>query len=1244
MATINGDGGPNDLDGGVDADTINGFDGNDTLDGFGGDDIIDGGANNDFITGGDGDDDIDGGSGFDTANWSDRLQSFTFNLNAFTNSAVSADMMETDSFERIEGIFGTNFGDTYNATAGFQADDGLFVSLRLGAGNDVINNTGALVRVDYRSAIDDVTINLTTGVGQSTGAGDAAGVGVDMLNGVHRVRGSDFDDTITGSDSGTLFEQFEGRNGADTIDGGGGTQNEARYRFSPSGIDVDLAAGTADDGTGSTDTLIGIQRIEGTDHDDIIAGDAANNVFRSRSGADQLTGLAGDDRLEGASGEDMLDGGEGNDILRPGSGDDTGDGGLGLDRLDYSTDGSGAVTFVFGAMQTAVGANIGSDTFTGVERGRGGGGDDMFTVQNGYSGNLEILDQNGLLFNTFEGNAGDDTVVGNGATRLEFFSATGGITVDLDAGTATGDASVGSDTFSGVNGVAATGFNDTIHGSDGILLTGSRYSAEFFRLGEGDDFLDGRGGIDVVAYDFINNDVGIVADLAVGTITDGFGDTDTIMNVEGLAGGDLDDTLSGDTGDNILRPGGGDDMIDGRDGIDLVLYNTQDAGVTVNLAMGTADDGEGGTDMLSNIENAEGSVFADQLTGDGGANLLLGRSGGDTLNGGGGDDVLDGGAGHDDLNGGDGVDTVDYSVDPGAVTVNLGAGGALDGGGHMDSLTSIEAAIGSRFADNLIGGDTANTLEGRDGADIIIGGAGDDILRGGLGADNLAGGDGMDIASYVDSTVRVVVNLTSGYRIGGEAAGDTYNSIEGLRGSALNDTLVGTADANMLMGDEGRDTLRGEAGDDVLEGGAGFDRLMGGAGFDIASYTESAARVVINLGSGFRTGGDASGDTFNSIEGLEGSALNDILVGTGATNRLFGRDGRDTLRGEGGDDTLEGGVGFDTLMGGAGTDIASYADSAARVVINLGTGFRTGGDAAGDRYFDIEGLEGSAHNDILVGTATANQLLGRDGGDTLRGEGGDDILEGGAGSDALVGGAGSDIASYAGSDARVVVNLAVNFRSGGDAAGDSYNSIEGLEGSAFNDILVGTAGANTLIGGAGDDILRGGASGDMLVGGDGVDTASYTGSAARVVINLGTGFRSGGDAAGDTFNGIENLQGSALNDILVGTDGDNVLMGAAGADTLRGEAGSDVLIGGGGSDTFVIGQNFDTAEIRDFADGVDQVSLTAYGFSDFMTDVAPLLTTINGDAAIDFLSMGNDEVVVFTGVNVGQLDQTDFVL
>ena len=195
-----------------------------------------------------------------------------------------------------------------------------------------------------------------------------------------------------------------------------------------------------------------------------------------------------------------------------------------------------------------------------------------------------------------------------------------------------------------------------------------------------------------------------------------------------------------------------------------------------------------------------------------------------------------------------------------------------------------------------------------------------------------------------------------------------------------------------------------------------------------------------------------------------------------------------------------------------------------------------GGDAAGDTLIDIENLIGSAHADTLVGSDLDNVLEGLAGGDVLDGRGG------------------SDTASYVGSDAGVSVNLRTGATFGGHAAGDTLMGIENVTGSRFDDVLTASAAANAFDGGAG------------------TDRVSYAGATAGVEINLALGRGFDGDAAGDTYANIENAEGGAGDDVLVGDAGANVLSGGDGADTLRGGGGGDRLQGGLGNDTYSFGQ------------------------------------------------------------------------
>ena len=124
-------------------------------------------------------------------------------------------------------------------------------------------------------------------------------------------------------------------------------------------------------------------------------------------------------------------------------------------------------------------------------------------------------------------------------------------------------------------------------------------------------------------------------------------------------GGDGNNVLIGGSANDTLIGGAGDDYFDGGAGFDVVSYAGAGAGVTIDLALGGAQNtGGAGNDQLISIEGLIGSNFDDTLKGDGTHNvLLIGGGGNDTLIGGSGDDYFDGGAGFDTLTGGGGDDT-----------------------------------------------------------------------------------------------------------------------------------------------------------------------------------------------------------------------------------------------------------------------------------------------------------------------------------------------------------------------------------------------------------------------------------------------------------------------------------------------------------------------------------------------------------------------------------------------------------
>jgi Ca2+-binding RTX toxin-like protein len=209
-----------------------------------------------------------------------------------------------------------------------------------------------------------------------------------------------------------------------------------------------------------------------------------------------------------------------------------------------------------------------------------------------------------------------------------------------------------------------------------------------------------------------------------------------------------------------------------------------------------------------------------------------------------------------------------FSVDIGAVptftvTVNL------------TNVTENTVATNGddRGAKALHGNASTNTISGLNGHDELFGYAGgdtlngndgDDVLDGGAGGDTLNGGNGFDTASYTSAKTELVINLTTPGLNTGDALGDSYSSIEAVRGSSFSDnitgrdtvadtisggagadTIQGLGGADKLYGEWGSDTLFGGAGADFLDGGTGDDRLYGGANSDRFIFMGSFGNDIV---------------------------------------------------------------------------------------------------------------------------------------------------------------------------------------------------------------------------------------------------------------------------------------------------------------------------------------------------------------------------------------------------------------
>ncbi|WP_342362183.1 matrixin family metalloprotease [Terrarubrum flagellatum] len=396
-----------------------------------------------------------------------------------------------------------------------------------------------------------------------------------------------------------------------------------------------------------------------------------------------------------------------------------------------------------------------------------------------------------------------------------------------------------------------------------------------------------------------------------------------------------------------------------------------------------------------------------------------------------------------------------------------------------------------------------------------------------------------------------------------------------------------------VTGTSGNDTIRGDGGNDMLKGGAGGDTLDGGAGLDTAAYDNPGAggALVVDLANPGANNGDAYGDTYISIENVVGAPnWQNVIRGDSGGNELGGGSDNDQFEGRGGGDTFWGSLGVDTVW------YANPTSGGALVVDFLNPSANTQ-DAAGDFFNSIENIRGAAKwQNVLRGDNGNNELYGGSDNDHFEGRGGGDFFSGGLGVDTVW-------YSNPTSGGQLVVDLGNPSVNTQQAAGDVFNSIENIRGAAnWQNVLRGDGGNNELYGGSGDDHFEGRGGGDFIFGGSGIDTVWYNVpvSGGPLIIDLAYSNQNTGEAAGDTYVGIENVVGSSGWDRIRGDGANNVLNGQGGGDELTGRGGADFMNGGAGNDLFIYEFVTDGGGsgdgIGDFVRGQDRIAISASNF------------------------------------------------
>ena len=952
----------------------------------------------------------------------------------------------TDTLRHVEAVRGTNFDDVFDAT-GFSdtstnaGSSGTFNDIAGAGGNDTIIGNGN-TRLNYQSAAASVSVDLETSAPGTTNsvtvAGSATGTteGTDTFTGVNAVQGSMFGDSLLGS---SFSNTFTGLGGNDFIDGRGGFDTASYNSLSTvtGGVTVNMAAGTAiGDASIGSDTLRNIEGVQGTmladSYDATGYGNGQPttlNVSTSSGNFNQFEGLGGNDQVIGN----------------------------GNTRVIYANATAG-VTITIGAggagsaQGTAAGdaATVGTDTFvSGVNSAIGSNFADLYNASGFNPG----------LFNSFQGNGGNDTVTGNGATQVQYANATSGVTITIGAGgsgSATGDGSVGIDTF-------VSGVNSAIGGNLADSYNASGFSGfNAFQGQAGNDTITGNGATQI---QFNNATAGVVIDLAAGT-ADGDGSVghDTITGVNNVFGSNFNDTILGGATNDLLNGGnGGNDILNGRGGNDTLTGGS--GADTFVYADG------GGMDVIGDFNRAEGDkidlsgvtgiyTFADIQSNSSGGNTVITFSAGNTLtlNGvasiqqsdfvfrspddrsifatKGGSVVLT----NVDLDAGDtgtapanvvytitatsqgvlkfnngttvqtlavgdhfSLDDIEHGfvsfvtldasyVGGGGFKVSVSVGGVASGSAFVgasifDAQITVLASTGYDFNQDdpaaKMGSATNTIAPGYSATTFTIVDAADnrEFIFVGTGFNADASGH-----PYTSGTITSILEVTHDAShtplamIELNVAASTWYTAVVAKASgdqSLLENLTRPWTINFTV-NNGADAFDAGDGNDLFTGNGGNDTFIGEFGYDRAAYGHATGPVDVELAAGTVTdiGANPTGidlDTLRSIELVTGSNSADIFNATGFSSTSINAGSTVTSNTLGLFNEFEGRGGNDTITGNGSTRVSYYhATAGVTVVFNEGSwtspqrcvGLASGDASVGhDTFTGVYSVRGSFFDD-----------------------------------------------------------------------------------------------------------------------------------------------------------------------------------------------------------------------------------------------------------------------------------------
>ncbi|MHC8288668.1 M10 family metallopeptidase C-terminal domain-containing protein [Pseudomonas sp. XS1P51] len=837
-----------------------------------------------------------------------------------------------------------------------------------------------------------------------------------------------------------------------------------------------------------------IENATGSAFDDVLIGNALNNV------------------LNGMGGIDTMDGGAGNDTYIV---DNVGD------AVIESSTALTEIDTVMASSDFTLGSNLENLTLTGTAH-LNGTGNALNNVLIGNTGN-NILD-GGLGADTMIGGTGNDTYLVD--NLKDVVSETSTLLTEIDTVVTSLSYTLGANlenlTLTGSDHLSGTGnaLNNVLTGNDGNNLLNGGLGIDTLIGGGGNDtyVLDQAAelallqeeadkGLDLLNITYTATTLNSMIDLSQSNLANVENVTLTGLGAFNVIGNERDNSLIGNAYNNALQGGAGNDLLDGGLGADTLSGGSgDDVYIVDNLTDKVIELADEGHDLVNtsisytlgaNLEDARlNGIAALNLTGNELNNTLTGNAAANVLNGGTGADILIGGTGND-------VYVVDHVNDVVTETSALIS--------EIDTVqASIDYTLGSNLENLTLTGSAHLNGTGNALNNVLIGNTGNNILDGGLGADTMIGGTGND--TYLVDNLKDVVSETSTLLT---EIDTVVTSLSYTLGANLENLTLTGSDHLSATGNALNNVLTGNDGNNLLNGGLGIDTLIGGGGND--TYVLDQAAELALLQEDANKGLDLLNITYtatalNSTVDLSQSNLVNVenvsVTGLGAFN-VIGNERDNSLIGNAAANVLNGMAGADAMNGGAGND-TYFVDNIGDSVIESGTALSEIDTVMASIDYT---LGSNLENLTLTGTvnlnATGNALA-----NLLIGNTGNNVLDGGLGADTMIGGTGND--TYFVDNLKDVVSetstllteidtvvTSLSYTLGANLENLTLTGSDHLSGTGntLNNVLTGNDGNNSLNGGAGNDLLDGGAGNDTLIGGLGTDTLTGGAGADLFVFN-----------------------------------------------------------------------------------------------------------------------------------------------